>query len=176
MEMEPSTAGKLYQYLRLPNAELFYRILTLYPALDFSATIRVSLRNISVAYVAVNSSSYGEFEALSYAWGDKNPTATIEFSDSSHLPIRENLESFLRYRRQHDHPIDLWIDAICINQDDAQEKSSQVQVMGRIYAISKRLSIWLGPPEVDSPFAIKSLLDFSGESSFVKLGSSVEEI
>ncbi|KAK3207209.1 hypothetical protein GRF29_103g218942 [Pseudopithomyces chartarum] len=175
MEMEPSTAGKLYQYLRLPKANLFYRILTLYPALDFSATIRVSLRNISVAYATVSSSSYGEFEALSYAWGDKNPTATIEFPDGSHLPIRENLESFLRYRRQHDHPLDLWIDAICINQDDAQEKSSQVQVMGRIYAIANRLSIWLGPPEDDSPFAIRSLLDFSGESAFVKLGSSVEE-
>jgi hypothetical protein len=41
----------------------------------------------------------------------------------------------------------LWIDAICINQDDLQERSAQVQNMGQIFAESKSLIIWLGEPD-----------------------------
>lgn len=41
----------------------------------------------------------------------------------------------------------MWVDAVCINQDDAAEKSSQVLRMREIYANADKLFIWLGRPE-----------------------------
>ena len=105
--MEPSIGAKLYQYSPLPKADLVYRIFTLYPALDFSDTIRASIHIYSITYAEARQQLPEKFEALSYAWGDKKPTTSIEFLDGSHLPIAANLESFLRYRRQKDHSTDL---------------------------------------------------------------------
>jgi hypothetical protein len=39
----------------------------------------------------------------------------------------------------------LWVDAICIRQDDAAERASQVQMMGDIYAMAAEVIIWTGP-------------------------------
>lgn len=44
----------------------------------------------------------------------------------------------------------LWIDAICLNQDDATEKAHQVPIMGRIYKNAKGVRIWLGPEDEDT--------------------------
>lgn len=38
----------------------------------------------------------------------------------------------------------IWIDAICINQGDTEEKSRQVQVMSMVYAKAIRVVVWLG--------------------------------
>jgi hypothetical protein len=52
----------------------------------------------------------------------------------------------------------IWIDAICINQDDNLERSAQVQIMGSIYQTAKRLRIWLGE---HSPNTIAAIENFS---------------
>lgn len=38
----------------------------------------------------------------------------------------------------------LWADAICINQDDVQEKGHQVNMMGKIYTKAIGVIVWLG--------------------------------
>ncbi|EME45513.1 hypothetical protein DOTSEDRAFT_97752, partial [Dothistroma septosporum NZE10] len=38
----------------------------------------------------------------------------------------------------------LWVDNLCINQDDLDEKSQQVLLMGDIYAASRTLIVWMG--------------------------------
>ena len=83
------------------------------------------------------------FNALSYAWGD--PGTTLDFSCSGDvLCVHENLADFLRLasRKYHHRPI--WIDAICINQNDDIEKNHQIPLMGEIYSNATQVLVWLG--------------------------------
>ena len=83
-----------------------------------------------------------QFEALSYMWGDR-----IELTDISlnrlDFQIRESLEEILQSLRDKREARIFWIDAICINQDDIQEKNQQVQLMRRIYRDAKSVKVWL---------------------------------
>lgn len=182
--MAAHSGSTKYQYLSLPERSILsYRIFTLAPASDFADALHGSLRIIYIPLFDFNivpidgfiQAFLEEFEALSYAWGDVAPTSKVMCADNSYIPIAANLESFLRHRRQTDVPISLWIDAICINQDDVQEKNSQVAAMGRIYSLATRLTIWLGPPSPDSAFAIKYLCSICAESPFSKLSTSKEQ-
>jgi len=84
-----------------------------------------------------------EYEALSYAWGTAiSPCKALV--DGFELPITESLNQGLRRLRFCDKRRMLWIDALCINQRDIQERSRQVQHMATIYKSAKRVVIWLG--------------------------------
>ncbi|KAL1633251.1 hypothetical protein SLS58_011161 [Diplodia intermedia] len=93
--------------------------------------------------------------ALSYCWGKQKKNDTL-FCDGKLLKITPSLaEAIRRLRTLHSdregHPAwelehrYFWIDQVCINQADADERSSQVQMMGRIYSSALRTLIWLGP-------------------------------
>lgn len=56
------------------------------------------------------------------------------------LNLREGLEQLIAAG----YTGHLWVDAICINQDDPQERSSQVAIMGQIFAGCKQTTVWLG--------------------------------
>lgn len=45
----------------------------------------------------------------------------------------------------------LWIDAICINQKDTDEKNIQIPLMGDIYKTASQVVVWLGAstPEIE---------------------------
>jgi hypothetical protein len=173
--MEISTNLDLYQYPPFPQNYFNFRVFTLYPAHELSAAIQGKLHISSPSFSDPENCVYDQFEALSYAWGnDHTPTEIIEFPDKSYLPIATNLASFLRYRRQREEPVVLWIDAICINQKNIKERSSQVEIMGQIYSLSDHLSIWLGCPSVDSSLAMSTLQKISGNHPFSKLSISPE--
>ena len=90
--------------------------------------------------VALESEPY---TALSYVWGD--PSDRVPFVlDNHHLPITRNLALALQALRLDDEPFVLWIDAICINQDDLKEKSEQVLRMKEIYASASLVIVWVG--------------------------------
>jgi hypothetical protein len=66
-----------------------------------------------------------------------------------HKAITRNLfEGLLRIRDSHARER-LWVDAVCINQDDVLERSAQVQMMSRIYATAAMVYVWLGEGESD---------------------------
>lgn len=52
----------------------------------------------------------------------------------------------------------MWVDDICINQDDEKERSQEVQIFYRIYAEAKNVLIWLGPESKDSDLAMDFFL------------------
>ncbi|KAL6901780.1 HET domain-containing protein [Trichoderma evansii] len=104
------------------------------------------------------------FEALSYQWGTPNNPGTAFVKPSSigdasvaTFSIGKNLESALRHLRYTSKPRTLWIDAICINQNDNAEKAAQVVRMADIYSLAARVVVWLGPAEDDSDLAISTL-------------------
>jgi len=89
------------------------------------------------------------YHALSYLWGDATPAGAIYLGDTAAdtylRPLHANLLSFLDSMwEQTRFDIFLWIDSLCLNQEDVQEKSQQVPRMGRIYANAGEALIWLG--------------------------------
>ena len=85
-----------------------------------------------------------DFEALSYTWGESLHDEYVEVQDSIRIPITDNLARALRRLRHRTQPRDLWIDAICIDQKNLEERSLQVAYMGEIYKCASRVIIWLG--------------------------------
>ncbi|KAH8645762.1 heterokaryon incompatibility protein-domain-containing protein [Xylariales sp. PMI_506] len=51
----------------------------------------------------------------------------------------------LKYLRYADRPRTMWIDAICINQNDIAERNKQVPRIGDIYKLALKVIAWTGP-------------------------------
>lgn len=83
------------------------------------------------------------YEALSYLWGAESTRKTI-LTNGQRLHVTPTLFDFLGRLRLEDRPRNLWVDAICINQADVQEKSAQVSMMARIHSQASSVCIWLG--------------------------------
>ena len=104
------------------------------------------------------------YEALSYTWGDSDISefgyvedTRSSGEDPATLGLRPNLASALRYLRYSDETRVLWIDAICINQEDIAERNEQVKRMTNIYALAERVIAWLGAESNDSKHALATL-------------------
>ncbi|KAF1980949.1 heterokaryon incompatibility, partial [Aulographum hederae CBS 113979] len=84
------------------------------------------------------------FHAVSYVWGDPKPEKVILVND--HLfAITWNLAvALIRLTRTAYVPLRLWVDAVCINQQDIDERSSQVQLMSQIYRRAEQVTCCLG--------------------------------
>lgn len=89
-----------------------------------------------------------QYEALSYAWGDledkDKPLIYISEHATSYLPVTRNCFNALKALRQGEKSRHLWIDAVCIDQADLEERSHQVRNMARIYASASCTIIYLG--------------------------------
>jgi hypothetical protein len=83
------------------------------------------------------------YEAVSYAWGEESKEHSIVCSGRK-LWLTPNLDAALRRLRLPDRVRVLWIDAICINQNDEAEKCRQVMIMQEIYANAMQVVVWLG--------------------------------
>ncbi|KAK3342180.1 heterokaryon incompatibility protein-domain-containing protein [Lasiosphaeria hispida] len=94
-----------------------------------------------------------EYEALSYCWGDPTKTASMMLNGTP-FGISANLEGALTRLRKPDAESVVWVDAICINQNDDAEKRREVTRMRAIYYGAKHVAVWLGPEEPDSNVAI----------------------
>lgn len=77
--------------------------------------------------------------------------------------ITRNLETALRALRKPKEARRLWIDAICINQMDKSEKTHQVRQMNKIYALAKRVIVWLGLADQDSTAVFRGQAIFKQE-------------
>jgi Heterokaryon incompatibility protein (HET) len=84
-----------------------------------------------------------EYEALSYVWGDPKETFEIQLNNYK-FQARTNLVAALHYLRQKDSDRRLWVDALCINQNDKEEQAEQVNLMTQIYEKAQRVVVWLG--------------------------------
>ncbi|KAL8787596.1 MAG: hypothetical protein Q9213_002158 [Squamulea squamosa] len=146
-----STIAK-YNYEPLPAHNI--RLLVLFPG-SFGDDIHISLFSAELGIYQQPS-----YEALSYAWGsnDLDHNITVDSGESQQaLPITRNLYTALQYLRCSTTQRTLWVDAICINQENAEERNYQVSRMADIYKSTEKVVIWLGPDENDSTLAIAGL-------------------
>lgn len=156
------TSGSEIRVLRIKSAEYFSDIL-----------------NCNIEYCSLDKNP--GFEALSYTWGspfDRDPPNRRKYPDADCYPgrpprsyplfisgflfwIGESLDSALRHIRGHPQyenaDLVLWVDAVCIDQNDEAEKTWQVQQMRRVYSQASTVIIWLGPSDEGSDKAMYTL-------------------
>jgi hypothetical protein len=103
-------------------------------------------------------------KALSYAWKDDDdpsqPVAEVFLSppqapfvskkyDEKKISIPKNLSLALRRLRLPDHSFPLWVDSLCINQGNSNERTGQVGIMSKIYRQASEVIIWLGECQIE---------------------------
>ncbi|OCK80879.1 HET-domain-containing protein [Lepidopterella palustris CBS 459.81] len=115
----------------------FIRVLELEPGNEGDPIV-CNLRTVSLT------DAEDTYEAISYVWGDPNDLVGILCNNLEHH-ITVSLALALRTIRHATERQVLWADAICINQDDEEEKRHQVKQMGRVYESAKRVVVYLGP-------------------------------
>jgi len=127
------------------------RLLDLIPG-EADAMIECSIRIVSLA-------EGHPYEALSYVWGDPSDCIPIRVQHRD-VKITRNIYAALQQLRSATTTRTLWIDQLCINQWDNDEKTEQVQLMRHIYQRCTRCLIWLGeiptagPPQTAGGFTL----------------------
>ena len=84
-----------------------------------------------------------EYEALSYVWGKSQGGDGI-LINGHRQTVTVNLKEALWCLRPQYGTRRIWVDAVCINQQDLKERASQVVIMGKIYSKATRAVVWLG--------------------------------
>lgn len=84
-----------------------------------------------------------EYSTLSYAWGSPRVTENIILEGRT-WPVTVNLANALLFLRDHEKPVKMWIDALCIDQSDLKERGKQVQLMKDIYSGGTQVVVYLG--------------------------------
>ncbi len=130
-------SGCKYDYDNLEDIPAKFRLVTIHPGVrPYPITASLTTHPLN---------NHPHYEALSYVWGpydEEDPDLIL--LERYAFTVTANLSRALYYLRRENVARILWIDAICINQDDLDERSSQVQLMRDIYKASERTVIWLG--------------------------------
>ena len=108
-----------------------------------------------------------QYTALSYVWGDAIDRVPFNLDDHEVL-ITRNLAFALQALQLNDQPFVLWIDAICINQSNPQEKSEQVLRMRDIYASASLVIVWWGAGTTATDLAVDMFNAYQQKSNVPK--------
>lgn len=95
-----------------------------------------------------------EYDALSYCWGDASQKAWVT-CNGQRLEITKDLFTAIQRFRHKEKTIRIWIDQLCIDQENLQERGNQVQLMRDIYSRALHTIVWLGGDADQSPLAFK---------------------
>ncbi|KAJ4345568.1 uncharacterized protein N0V89_011701 [Didymosphaeria variabile] len=88
------------------------------------------------------------FETLSYTWGAPRRVASLSLHNNSGvIGLTQNLSQAIPHLVRTSQTRYLWIDQLCINQNDPGEKAQQVSIMDKIYKAGSRVIVWLGPAD-----------------------------
>jgi hypothetical protein len=96
------------------------------------------------------------YEALSYVWGSPEKKLPLRMHNQS-FDVTVNLHAALLRLRNHFMERILWIDAICIDQENRKEQERQIQSMAKIYSQANRVVVWLGEAAEDSDLALEEI-------------------
>ncbi|KAB8219354.1 heterokaryon incompatibility protein-domain-containing protein [Aspergillus novoparasiticus] len=126
-----------------------FRLVTLKPGLARDA--------VHVELTCHDMSNSPQYDAISYVWGHHGTMSQI-FCNGTPTHVRPNLLWVLRRMRHPSQPRTLWIDALCINQNDHAERSLQVTIMGDIYSRAKHVFACIGDDPDGGASDVASLL------------------
>lgn len=117
-----------------------------------------------------------EYEALSYAWGDASAVHSI-LLDGASFVIPHSAWSALYALRSCDQVRTLWIDAICIRQDDLAKRAAQLKLMGLIYRQAYSVRVWLGADDdadKDAMAILRTMTSRDGASETLGYGNEAQ--
>ncbi|KAJ4196912.1 hypothetical protein NW759_016399 [Fusarium solani] len=117
----------------------WFRLLVIEPWRADNDGLRCNLRAVRLDDAA------GKYSALSYCWTQPVRGAVQGLvCNGLAIDVGENLRLALENTRYSTLPRIVWVDALCINQDDLAERNQQVQLMGKIYQQAIETIVWLG--------------------------------
>lgn len=143
--------NRVYEYFPLHYVESDFRLLHVQPAEDATAPVVCSLSSANL-YV----DPPPVYETISYAWGTSIRRNQITVG-SARIIVPESCLEAIRQVRLPNRVRTVWIDAICINQNDHEERAQQVRIMGDIYRRSCGNLAVLGHDDPDVPLALDDL-------------------
>lgn len=130
--------SQLYGSFPVPPARRFIRVLDLsHDSNAVNAPLRGTLR-------VEDLHSCPRFAALSYVWGESSRVQDTICCNGCDVPISKNCREALLSLRNLYGNITIWVDSICIDQADEDEKASQIQLMEEIYSWAEVVYVWLG--------------------------------
>ena len=103
--------------------------------------------------ITVPLSTAPKYEAISYCWGSTDSCTGILVSTQYHgkqvYRVTKNRATCLHsllvaHQPEQDKPRYIWVDQVCINQEDVKERNAQVKRMAEIYKIASGVIVWLG--------------------------------
>ncbi|KAK4208496.1 heterokaryon incompatibility protein-domain-containing protein [Rhypophila decipiens] len=162
-----------FKYHPLDRTRSEIRLLEIMPAYGRSLPLKCTIR-----HTALGSSTY---RCLSYVWGDQNNDVKSRIAITYKKPILERLKlrtghqssesenfrleigsslaaALVHLRRKHKR-VTIWADALCINQQDDEEKNWQVELMTEIYSTATHVHAWLGPRFDDDADDVSTICD-----------------
>ncbi|XXG94191.1 hypothetical protein Hte_000444 [Hypoxylon texense] len=160
---EGSRLGKVYE--RLPERSArFLRYKGVEPSTESSHGLLAF--EFEVHNVADIKAGYS---ALSYTWGHpiiddfKDDLSFGVICNGQCMPIGINLNGALQhvYVESDIAPPLFWVDALCINQSDLDERAKQVSLMTSIYSSAANVVVWLGTDDTDAHEAHALLSEYS---------------
>ena len=159
----PSSTTTAKQYLAYTDISSWQtRLIRLLPNLDEKAILKADLLVVNIiaaeGVVVTSTNQNVTYDTLSYCWGNGPRNTLIELNGND-FAISSNLQAALRSPQGRTRTRYLWVDAICINQDDDEERAVQVVTMLDILHKAVTVHAWLGEPSEDSGLAIASLND-----------------
>jgi hypothetical protein len=125
-----------YRYSRLKPGQI--RLLVIHPSASVEDPIVCELRHVSILEARKE-----KYQALSYRWDDPTDLRKIYCSKCT-ISVTANLWDALKALRPQHVESKVWIDQICIDQKDKEEKADQIALMGKIYTDALCTVIWLG--------------------------------
>lgn len=130
-----SVPPSLYAPLDQDKQEI--RLLTLLASTEYDSPIACTLHTVSLDTTL-------QYECLSYTWEGGGPQTSLPVAVNGRMVlVMPNLEHALRRLRQNKDRV-MWVDAVCIDQDNDEERGHQVAIMGRIYSHAAHTIAWLG--------------------------------
>ncbi|ETN41110.1 uncharacterized protein HMPREF1541_03045 [Cyphellophora europaea CBS 101466] len=140
-----SSTAEPFNYAPLNPTNWEIRLMRLLPLKD-DGVISLELASVPL------SDFRGRFRAISYTWGPEQPMKDILVGDR-YFRVRKNIYSFFQHclnvgkLTASDY---IWVDSICINQNDISEKNIQVGMMKYVFSYATSVLVWLGTTSRES--------------------------
>lgn len=136
---------------RLDSENHQVRMLVVEPAVAADEPIVCSL-------ITTHLPSAQSFDALSYCWGAVSSMDILNVNGQD-ISVSSSVTAALRRLRHETHELAIWIDQICINQPDKDERNEQVRLMAEIYSSAAQVHVWLGEGDVATWTALRIIRD-----------------
>jgi hypothetical protein len=139
--MASTIESEAFKYRSLTEPDSF-RLILLQQDLAHDADLQCTLLHTTLSQC--DRDIIDHYTALSYVWGDPTQTGYI-YVDGHRFTITATLDAALRDLRDPSRVLRIWADALCIDQSNMAERSSQVGLMAQIYSTAHHTVIHLGP-------------------------------